>query len=374
MAILQAFVARDVLLAFCILGIVATTLITLLRVYVRITRQNRLREDDFALFVAVALYITMAALYIADLPYLYTVMDWLEGTTPTVDLRFIAASYTQMMKFNWAVTLFYWAVLWSVKLSLLLFFRRVISQIKRWMRAWWCILAFTLVSFCGCVVSQITSCDTPHDFTVLGKCAAPRNARAQITSLYYSYAADVLTDLLSMNRQEDGVRKCLLTVLAVMALPLRIVAALRLATRDRWILAGLFGVTSIAIVVSTIRVFLIYAKTGNGSPSPPWLGLWAVIEGMVAIIVGCIPVISQIFRTSREISSSASRGAAQPMKDFGGSDMHTASTSAGTTVECGPSPDKSRRVSTNDHHLGDDPPRYVRETEIVGSWSNSGRL
>lgn len=89
-----------------------------------------------------------------------------------------------------------------------------------------------------------------------------------------------------------------------MALPLRIVAALRLATRDKWILACLFGVTSIAIVVSTVRVFLIYAKTGTGTPSPPWLGLWAVIEGMVGMCF-CFLLHLLLFDSYSKLSSSA---------------------------------------------------------------------
>lgn len=138
----------------------------------------------------------MASLYIVDLPYLYTLMDWLEH--PSAPTQQIVWSYTMMMRLNWAVTLFFWAALWCVKLSLLLFFRRVISQIRHWMRAWWFILGFTVVTFLGCVISQITSCDSPEDFTVLGKCASARNQRAQVISLYYSYAADVLTDMLSL--------------------------------------------------------------------------------------------------------------------------------------------------------------------------------
>lgn len=167
-----------------------------------------------------------------------------------------------MMRFNFAVTLFFWTVLWSVKFSLLLFFRRVILHTD-WLKAWWAICIFTVLTYVGCVISQFMSCDNIHDFTVLGKCSQPRNTRAQIISLYYSFSADVITDF------------------AIMALPLRIVSTLKMAKRDKWILAGLFSVTAVAIVTSIIRVFLIWAKTGSSTPSPPWLGLWAVIECMV---------------------------------------------------------------------------------------------
>jgi len=36
-----------------------------------------------------------------------------------------------------------------------------------------------------------------HAWFTPGECATPRDARAQIASLYYAYAVDVLTDMLS---------------------------------------------------------------------------------------------------------------------------------------------------------------------------------
>lgn len=85
-----------------------------------------------------------------------------------------------------------------------------------------------------------------------------------------------------------------------MAIPLRVLIGLRISRRDKISLGLLFSVQTIAILFSMIRVFLVWAKTGSTTPSPAWLGLWAVIEGMVSIVVGCIPAISQVFRSARE--------------------------------------------------------------------------
>lgn len=63
-----------------------------------------------------------------------------------------------------------------------------------------------------------------------------------------------------------------------MGFPLRILMTLKMSVRDKWVLAGLFSVTIVAILMAILRVFFIYAKTGNSSPSPPWLGFWAVVE------------------------------------------------------------------------------------------------
>ena len=51
--------------------------------------------------------------------------------------------------------------------------------------------------------------------------------------------------------------------------------------RDKWKLAALFSVQAIAIFFSSLRVAFTWARTGFRTPSPPWLGLWALVEGMV---------------------------------------------------------------------------------------------
>ncbi|KAK4496855.1 hypothetical protein PRZ48_011304 [Zasmidium cellare] len=347
MALLEAFVGRDVLEAFCILGIVVTSVVGALRAYVRIAKQGRLHEDDFALFFGLALYITLCALYMADIPYLYSVMGWLSGHTEFSQK--IVADYTQMMRFNFAVTMFFWAVLWSVKISLLLFFRRVILN-TNFIRAWWVIMMFTILTFIGCVISQFTSCDSIHDFTRLGACSSVRNQRAQIISLYYSFAVDVLTDIL------------------IMAFPLRILMTLKMSARDKWILAGLFSVTIVAIVTSILRVFFIYAKTGNSTPSPTWLGFWAVVECMVSIIVGCIPAVSQIFRKSDPNSSqyhksgSGSNSRSNPRNRSYDPAVYSGSGSAKTTVETSA---KGSPSSESERELHPGPHRIQSRTEII---------
>jgi hypothetical protein len=151
--------------AWCITGIVVVVTITLLRTYVRISRQGRLHADDYVFFAGVALYIAMAALYIADLPHLYAFLDYTSG-----EVEFqpeLLGEYAAMMRINFSVTSFFWAVLWAVKASLLLFFRRIIKY-TNWMRAWWIIAAFTALTFVGCIISQALSCDSVHDFITLG--------------------------------------------------------------------------------------------------------------------------------------------------------------------------------------------------------------
>ena len=97
------------------MGIAVTASVTALRTFVRLTRQRRLYADDYALFVAVAFYFALCGLYIADLPYLYAFLNVTSGKTELSPSTLV--DYANMMKFNFAVTPFFWIVLWMVKVS-----------------------------------------------------------------------------------------------------------------------------------------------------------------------------------------------------------------------------------------------------------------
>lgn len=151
--------------AICIVGIVVTISILVFKFFVRLKKQHQLLEDDFAIFIAVALYISVAAAYIADIRYMYPVMDFLSGEIPFSPSLY--DSYAGMMRYNWAVNILFWSVLWSVKISLLLFFRRVMLR-TTYMTWWWLILAFTCATFLGCIVTLFTACDSLRDNFILG--------------------------------------------------------------------------------------------------------------------------------------------------------------------------------------------------------------
>ncbi|KAL8822429.1 MAG: hypothetical protein Q9191_006835 [Dirinaria sp. TL-2023a] len=52
---------------------------------------------------------------------------------------------------------------------------------------------------------------------------------------------------------------------------------------------AVFGVGTICIVTSIVRVAQIRSKSGSKQPSPSWLELWAMVEAAVAVVVACLP-------------------------------------------------------------------------------------
>lgn len=113
-----------------------------------------------------------------------------------------------------------------------------------------------------------------------GGCQTPRDVRSQIASLYYTYAVDVLTDLMSMCILicKDRVL-CTDVPSIVMALPIRLIWNLQMPRGEKMGIMALFGIGSILITVATLRVAQIGSKSQSSStPSASWLALWGIVE------------------------------------------------------------------------------------------------
>lgn len=163
--------------AFCGVGIFVGTVVTAARLYVRFKRHRKLLPDDYAHLLAVALYYTLCGLYVGDSRSMYSFLDYTSGDKP-FDTS-VPTAYTHMLRYNFAVTTLFWAVLWAVKLNLLLLFWKLLRDTgKKW--CFWIVTATTFVTFVGCIISQYLSCDSLAEFTVLGRIQRPTLSERQL--------------------------------------------------------------------------------------------------------------------------------------------------------------------------------------------------
>jgi hypothetical protein len=115
--------------------------------------------------------------------------------------------------------IFFWPTLWAVKLSLLCMFQKLTIGLSTYTRIWWGVIAFTIIIFVGCVISALRAVQvcmlcsarvvrlSLHNssrttlprplLTVADECSTPRDEIAMAASLWYGFAADFLTDLVS---------------------------------------------------------------------------------------------------------------------------------------------------------------------------------
>jgi hypothetical protein len=186
-----------------------------------------------------------------------------------------------MIKIFFSTTMLLWFVLWGVKFAFLMLYRRLFAGIRFYMRLWWAVLVFCIVTLVGSVISNFVSCSSMDAWFTPGACTTRRDVHAQITSLYFSYAVDVVTDLM------------------IMFLPLGLIWKLQRPRAQKIGIGALFCVSWICIVAATIRVVSIGVKSGSSStPSSTWLAFWAVIESSIAVIIGCCP---GLYATAKEV-------------------------------------------------------------------------
>lgn len=112
--------------------------------------------EDYFMFLALAFYLTMNALYLSALPVVYRLLDFAAGLeAPWATL---IDDDVYMLKEFFAIDMVFWATLWCVKFSLLFMFRRLSTGLPMYRAYWYFVMGFTLVVLIGAAVSNITAC------------------------------------------------------------------------------------------------------------------------------------------------------------------------------------------------------------------------
>ncbi|KAF2641901.1 hypothetical protein P280DRAFT_548513 [Massarina eburnea CBS 473.64] len=283
---------------------VLTTLFVITRVVIHVSKRRTLEFQDFFIYLAYALYLGLWAQYIVAVPYLFKLSAVSSGEiAPYPD---VTKDVAYMSKLIWTAQMCFYICLWSVKMSLLSLYRKLITSLEIiYSRIWWGIVIFAALAYIGCIISSVMSCTSLKAFFNAGSCSSPDELQNQIISLYYSYAVDVVTDLM------------------VMFLPIHLVWGLRMARAEKAGILVLFGGGFVCIAFGTLRVVQVGIQHGKAvSPEPKWLTLWTVIEVSMAIIIGCSPTFATLVRA--RIKSKKSSGNKQGyLKQGEGVDLET---------------------------------------------------
>ncbi|EAU31475.1 predicted protein [Aspergillus terreus NIH2624] len=174
--------------------IVLTTLIVITRFGTTLSRIKELKAEDYLLAFAYLLFLVLAILYIIIAPTLYKIK--------AVQLQLIQP-YPELPEDSLKLQIFFffatgslWLCLWMVKFSLLAMYKRLLNG-RVYFIAWWALLGFCIATLIGSIISSWLSCSSFKAWFTAGACNKPRDHRAAAISLYFSFAVDILTDLLS---------------------------------------------------------------------------------------------------------------------------------------------------------------------------------
>ncbi|KGO40834.1 hypothetical protein PEX2_075080 [Penicillium expansum] len=256
--------------------IVLTSLVVGTRFVGSIRSFKDLKAEDYLLIVAYIFFLELSILYIYISPVIFRIAAVGAGTIPPYAA--ISEEGLRLQTVFFVTTSSLWLCLWMIKFSLLAMYKRLLVG-KKYLIAWWVIMGFCVLFIIGCILSSWLSCSSFHAWFTSGQCNTPRDHRAAVISLYYAYGVDIVTDL------------------AIMILPIRLIWNLQMQTRQKLSIGGLFCFGWVCIIISTIRVVQL-GETENGVPAPSWLALWGTIEASIAVMIGCCPGLYRVLKTA----------------------------------------------------------------------------
>jgi hypothetical protein len=128
---------------YAAISIVSVVMIA--RILLQYLRPRRVAAEDYCMVFAYILFLAQCVLYIVLSPIMAQLQEVKEGKIPPYPELPLHAYLIGRQIFPALV--FFWAILWTVKLGLLLLYRKLTISLPRvYIRVWW-----FLVVFCGIV-------------------------------------------------------------------------------------------------------------------------------------------------------------------------------------------------------------------------------
>jgi len=192
--------SHDELVALVWIAFGVASILVVLRTVTRLKHTvRRLTAEDYWIFLALASLLSLCVLETVQLPSLFHIKSVLNGSIP-ISIQLI--TYTEdYLKYEFAIIILFWTVLWSVKASFLALYLKLFRELAIYRRIWYGLALFTALAYGGCIVTLCLSCGTISNFFKFGQCAQPEYIWASNLSVYYSTALDVFTDLCSRFRR-----------------------------------------------------------------------------------------------------------------------------------------------------------------------------
>ncbi|KAJ8071714.1 hypothetical protein OCU04_002030 [Sclerotinia nivalis] len=278
-----ARVTRNTFLGLLWAGTTVSLCFVLFRLWVRIKTFKRFFSDDYLVILAWSMLLGTSILWQIESFALYDQYAVFRGEK-AIYPGFLEKGEAFMHTIVPFGILFY-SGLWSVKLALLFFFKRLGYEIKVHKIWWWSVMSITVITYIVCIADMNYKCSLNSYEYILTVCGTKENAHSNNHTFYANCAIDIFTDC------------CILSV------PILILWNSRVPTRKKIILLGLFSLTVIVIIISIIRVAVVSSTDTNVDTS--WLYFWSNIEVTTSIIIACLTSFRQLFvhsqtRTNQE--------------------------------------------------------------------------
>lgn len=128
----------------------------LFRLCVRIHYYRKLYVDDLLLIAAWIMLLASSVLWQIRAPMIYEQFIIMGGEKPPGP-GFVAQQQT-FLRNHLALSILFSSCLWTVKLSVLVFFRRLESKMRGHQIWWWCVLVITIATWIVCIADVQYQC------------------------------------------------------------------------------------------------------------------------------------------------------------------------------------------------------------------------
>ena len=102
------------------------------------------------------------------------------------------------LKASVAVIAFFYSTLWAIKVSFLLFFKRLTKNVRHQQLLWWSVFGFTIATYFVCIGTIQYPCLVVPMQCIITKCSRNAAVNFQQITLKMNCAWDVLSDILSL--------------------------------------------------------------------------------------------------------------------------------------------------------------------------------
>jgi hypothetical protein len=110
-------------------------------VIIQLVRSKRWQTQDLFIYVAYILFVIMTVLYIIVTPKLYRITSVLEGELEPYATMLDDTNF--MIRVFFINSLLFWCILWTVKMSFLVLYKRLIEGLHDvYIKLWWGVVAF----------------------------------------------------------------------------------------------------------------------------------------------------------------------------------------------------------------------------------------
>ncbi|KAL6715425.1 hypothetical protein ACLMJK_006386 [Lecanora helva] len=166
---MAADISHSGLLALMWTGSGVATGLTLGRAIIRFRTIGRFFWDDAFQMVSWALMLGENLSFTLYLPTVYK-LSAIEAGEVNLSMELVSALQLTDLKYGLALRLVFWSCLWAAKGSFLALYWHLFKPSKAFVKAWWMVLVFTVVTYFVCIAGVLTACGSTSDILNIAKC------------------------------------------------------------------------------------------------------------------------------------------------------------------------------------------------------------